>query len=78
MNQTEKAGHDLSGFYSYKDTFDEDSVWLEIPKHSMYYAPLLYSILYLMVSRETLSATLILRDLPLVRHAYNHILSPIQ
>lgn len=22
----------LRGFYSYKNTFDEDSVWLEIPK----------------------------------------------
>ena len=23
----------LKGFYSYKNTFDEDSVWLDIPKH---------------------------------------------
>lgn len=22
----------LKGFYSYKNTFDEDSVWLDIPK----------------------------------------------
>jgi len=25
----------LKGFYSYKNTFDEDSVWLEIPKQGM-------------------------------------------
>lgn len=24
---------DLKGFYSYKNTFDKDSVWLDIPKH---------------------------------------------
>ena len=24
----------LGGFYSYKNTFDEDSVWLKIPKQS--------------------------------------------
>lgn len=23
----------LRGFYSYKNTFDKDSVWLDIPKH---------------------------------------------
>lgn len=23
----------LKGFYSYKNTFDEDSVWLEIPRN---------------------------------------------
>lgn len=23
----------LKGFYSYKNTFDKDSVWLDIPKH---------------------------------------------
>lgn len=23
----------LKGFYAYKNTFDEDNVWLEIPKH---------------------------------------------
>ncbi|OJJ47037.1 hypothetical protein ASPZODRAFT_15721 [Penicilliopsis zonata CBS 506.65] len=26
----------LNGFYSYKNTFDEDSVWLEIPKHVIF------------------------------------------
>lgn len=25
----------LRGFYSYKNTFDKDSVWLDIPKHGM-------------------------------------------
>lgn len=25
----------LKGFYSYKNTFDEDSVWLEVPKQGM-------------------------------------------
>jgi hypothetical protein len=25
----------LKGFYSYKNTFDDDSVWLEIPKRGM-------------------------------------------
>lgn len=24
---------DLKGFFSYKDSFDKDSVWLDIPKH---------------------------------------------
>jgi hypothetical protein len=23
----------LNGFYSYKNTFDKDSVWLDVPKH---------------------------------------------
>lgn len=32
--QTEGRG-DLKGFYSYKNTFDKDSVWLDIPKHGM-------------------------------------------
>lgn len=27
---------DLKGFFSYKDSFDKDSVWLDIPKHGMY------------------------------------------
>ena len=26
----------LRGFYSYKNTFDENSVWLEIPKQGVY------------------------------------------
>jgi len=26
------ADGNLKGFYAYKNTFDEDSVWLEIPK----------------------------------------------
>jgi hypothetical protein len=37
MNNDEKEHESgrsgLKGFYSYKNTFDEDSVWLEIPKH---------------------------------------------
>lgn len=27
---------DLKGFYSYKNTFDKDSVWLDIPKHGRF------------------------------------------
>lgn len=26
----------LKGFYSYKNTFDADSVWLEIPKQGVF------------------------------------------
>ncbi|MCJ1271014.1 hypothetical protein MMC22_010913 [Lobaria immixta] len=36
MNATENesgTGQNLSGFYAYKNTFDEDSVWLDIPKN---------------------------------------------
>ena len=35
MNATEDEHgtvQSLSGFYAYKNTFDEDSVWLDIPK----------------------------------------------
>jgi hypothetical protein len=36
MNKSDEDGSSnrggLKGFYSYKNTFDEDSVWLEIPK----------------------------------------------
>lgn len=28
-------GAGLKGFYSYKNTFGDDNVWLEIPKHGM-------------------------------------------
>ncbi|KAJ5698353.1 transcriptional regulator family: Fungal Specific TF [Penicillium macrosclerotiorum] len=27
---------DLKGFYSYKNTFDKDSVWLDVPKHVIF------------------------------------------
>lgn len=30
---SERGG--LKGFYSYKNTFDEDAVWLEIPKEGV-------------------------------------------
>jgi hypothetical protein len=33
--QTPEGRGDLKGFYSYKNTFDKDSVWLDIPKHGM-------------------------------------------
>lgn len=29
------CGGSLKGFYSYKNTFGDDNVWLEIPKHGM-------------------------------------------
>ena len=34
--QVDGAGssHSLSGFYAYKNTFDRNSVWLDIPKQS--------------------------------------------
>ena len=44
MNQEESEAGDgggrresnsLRGFYSYKNTFDEDSVWLDIPKNGL-------------------------------------------
>ena len=28
------SNNSLSGFYAYKNTFDEDSVWLDIPRQS--------------------------------------------
>ncbi|KAL9600201.1 MAG: hypothetical protein Q9219_003344 [cf. Caloplaca sp. 3 TL-2023] len=31
-NSLEGTGRNLNGFYAYKDTFDRDSVWLEVPK----------------------------------------------
>lgn len=31
----ESGRESLRGFYSYKNTFGEDSVWLEIPKNGM-------------------------------------------
>lgn len=40
MNKDEDEGQEsrggLKGFYSYKNTFDEDSVWLEIPKQGVF------------------------------------------
>jgi hypothetical protein len=30
----------LKGFYAYKNTFDEDTVWMAIPRHGMSIAPL--------------------------------------
>jgi hypothetical protein len=39
MNRNSPDGRgSLNGFYSYKNTFDKDSVWLDVPKHGM--APL--------------------------------------
>lgn len=34
MNRNSPDGRgSLNGFYSYKNTFDKDSVWLDVPKH---------------------------------------------
>jgi hypothetical protein len=27
--------HSLKGFYAYKNTFDEDTIWMDIPRHGM-------------------------------------------
>lgn len=37
MNKDEEASGkgSLRGFYSYKNTFDKDSVWLDIPKNGI-------------------------------------------
>lgn len=35
MNSTATAptaAHNLNGFFAYKNTFDQDSIWLEVPK----------------------------------------------
>ena len=37
MNSTENESerdHNLEGFYAYKDTFDQDNVWVEVPRTS--------------------------------------------
>ncbi|CEJ62155.1 hypothetical protein PMG11_10663 [Penicillium brasilianum] len=34
--QTPEGRGDLKGFYSYKNTFDKDSVWLAVPKHVIF------------------------------------------
>ncbi|KAJ5145708.1 transcriptional regulator family: Fungal Specific TF [Penicillium bovifimosum] len=37
MNRTSPDGRgSLNGFYSYKNTFDKDSVWLDVPKHVVF------------------------------------------
>lgn len=38
MNESDDGN--LKGFYSYKNTFGKDSVWLDIPKHGTYLPPL--------------------------------------
>jgi hypothetical protein len=32
-DQSPEGRGSLNGFYSYKNTFDKDSVWLDVPKH---------------------------------------------
>jgi hypothetical protein len=32
LNQSPEGRGSLNGFYSYKNTFDKDSVWLDVPK----------------------------------------------
>ena len=34
MNSGQDDGGTLEGFYAYKDTFDPDNVWVEVPKAS--------------------------------------------
>lgn len=29
----------LKGFYAYKNTFDEDTIWMDIPKNGTFYQP---------------------------------------
>jgi hypothetical protein len=36
LAQPPEGRGNLKGFYSYKNTFDKDSVWLDIPKHGMH------------------------------------------
>ncbi|KAL5356721.1 hypothetical protein BJX96DRAFT_162637 [Aspergillus floccosus] len=36
LDDPENGRGSLKGFYSYKNTFDKDSVWLEIPKHVIF------------------------------------------
>lgn len=38
-NRRNGRGGSLKGFYSYKNTFNEDNVWLEIPKQGMSRSP---------------------------------------
>lgn len=33
LNESPQGRGNLNGFYSYKNTFDKDSVWLDVPKH---------------------------------------------
>jgi len=33
MNGDDAADDNLKGFYAYKDTFDDKTIWLDIPKH---------------------------------------------
>jgi hypothetical protein len=40
----------LNGFYSYKNTFNKDSVWLDVPKHGRIGTDLTEKIILLMLS----------------------------
>ena len=33
--ETEDKDGKLGGFYAYRNTFDENSIWVEVPKKSM-------------------------------------------
>lgn len=35
LNEPLEGRGNLNGFYSYKNTFDKDSVWLDVPKDGM-------------------------------------------
>ncbi|KAJ5099325.1 transcriptional regulator family: Fungal Specific TF [Penicillium argentinense] len=36
LAEAQEGRGDLKGFFSYKDSFDKDSVWLDIPKHVIF------------------------------------------
>ncbi|CAG7921972.1 unnamed protein product [Penicillium olsonii] len=36
LNESPQGRGNLNGFYSYKNTFDKDSVWLDVPKHVIF------------------------------------------
>lgn len=38
LDDPENGRGSLKGFYSYKNTFDKDSVWLDIPKHGRHHS----------------------------------------
>ena len=44
----------MKGFYAYKNTFDEDAIWMDIPKYSEHFV-LLFYVAHLMRSQLPLS-----------------------
>ena len=40
MNGDDSGDEDtLKGFYAYKNTFDDETVWVDIPQHGKLYVP---------------------------------------